>query len=79
MENFVPKAGEKVELSAVEETCLGNLHLRVLDADAPLPILGDQYVKLVVAQLQADFEGDATRGPHTEAVETCQGYGAWKE
>ncbi|KAK7991442.1 S-adenosyl-L-methionine-dependent methyltransferase [Apiospora saccharicola] len=56
MENFVPKVGQKIRPSAVEETCLGNLYQRALDADTPSPILGDKYSKLVVSQIEHDFD-----------------------
>ncbi|ROW06697.1 hypothetical protein VPNG_06776 [Cytospora leucostoma] len=45
----------KPNLSGTQETLLAILHVRALDAKSPRPILGDQYAKRIVDQLDYDF------------------------
>ncbi|KAK7736529.1 hypothetical protein SLS53_006960 [Cytospora paraplurivora] len=46
----------KPNLSGTQETLLAILHIRALDAKSASPILGDQYAKRIVNQLDYDFE-----------------------
>lgn len=45
----------KPNLSGTQETLLAILHVRALDANSASPILGDQYAKRIVDQLDYDF------------------------
>jgi len=46
----------RVDLNGPPQTMLATLYAKALDADAPRPILGDQYAKAAVARIDYDWE-----------------------
>ncbi|OBF19398.1 methyltransferase [Mycobacterium kubicae] len=63
----------RVDLTGPPQTMLATLYAKALDADAPQPILGDQYAKSAVAQLDYDWRATtitARRAPSV-AVRTA--------
>ena len=45
----------KVDLTGPPQTMLATLYAKALDADAEHPVLGDQYAKTAVAQIDYDW------------------------
>ncbi len=57
-----------VDLNGPPETMLATLYAKALDADAPRPILGDQYAKAAVAQIDYDWETTAINARRAPSV-----------